>query len=103
MKAEGTNYQVKTQDSLSSFRMTVDERMNKSLPSIWDHIKSIPPGSRFRIKIFDDFGERSKDGGTLLRTVDDVIEKVLENGGDVEFVDEGLLKQYDHIALISFY
>lgn len=35
--------------------------------------------------------------------VDDVIEKVLENGGDVEFVDEGLLKDYHHIALILFY
>jgi hypothetical protein len=35
--------------------------------------------------------------------VDDVIEKVLENGGDVEFVDEGVLKDYHHIALILFY
>jgi len=35
--------------------------------------------------------------------VDDVIEKVLKNGGDVEFVDEGLLKDYHHIALIQFY
>jgi hypothetical protein len=35
--------------------------------------------------------------------VDDVIEKVLENGGDVEFVDEGLLKKHKHIALILFY
>jgi hypothetical protein len=35
--------------------------------------------------------------------VDDVIEKVLENGGDVEFVDEGLLKEHHHIALILFY
>ena len=35
--------------------------------------------------------------------VDDVIEKVLENGGDVEFVDEGLLKEYKHIALIKYY
>ena len=35
--------------------------------------------------------------------VDDVIEKVLENGGDVEFVDEGLLKDQHHIALILFY
>lgn len=32
--------------------------------------------------------------------VDDVIEKVLEEYGDVEFVDKGLLKNYDHIALI---
>ncbi len=35
--------------------------------------------------------------------VDDVIEKVLENGGDVEFVDEGVLKDYQHIALIQYY
>jgi hypothetical protein len=35
--------------------------------------------------------------------VDDVIEKVLENGGDVEFVDEGVLGNYDHIALIQYY
>jgi hypothetical protein len=35
--------------------------------------------------------------------VDDVIEKVLENGGDVEFVDEGVLKDYHHIVLIQYY
>jgi hypothetical protein len=35
--------------------------------------------------------------------VDDVIEKVLENGGDVEFVDEGLMADYGHIALIQYY
>lgn len=35
--------------------------------------------------------------------VDDVIEKVLENGGDVEFVQQGLLDSYDHIALIQRY
>jgi hypothetical protein len=35
--------------------------------------------------------------------VDDVMEKVLETGGDVEFVEEGLLKEYQHIALIQYY
>ena len=35
--------------------------------------------------------------------VDDVIEKVLENGGDVEFVEEGLLNDYQQIALIQYY
>lgn len=35
--------------------------------------------------------------------VDDVIEKVLENGGDVEFVDENLLKDYKKIALVQYY
>ncbi len=32
--------------------------------------------------------------------VDDIIEKVLEENGDVEFVDKDLLKDYGHIALI---
>lgn len=35
--------------------------------------------------------------------VDDAIEKVLANGGDVEFVDEAVLKNYQHIALIQYY
>ena len=35
--------------------------------------------------------------------VDDIIEKVLENSGDVEFVDEGLLRDYNRIALIRYY
>ena len=35
--------------------------------------------------------------------VDDVIEKVLAGGGDVEFVDPGVLNGYEHIALIRNY
>lgn len=35
--------------------------------------------------------------------VDDVIEKVLENGGDVEFVDEDTLADFQHIALVKYY
>jgi len=35
--------------------------------------------------------------------VDDVMEKVLTDGGDVEFVDKGVLKQYGHIALVQYY
>ncbi|MGZ5219053.1 MAG: baeRF3 domain-containing protein [Chitinophagaceae bacterium] len=35
--------------------------------------------------------------------VDDIIEKVLENGGDVEFVDKDVLKEYQRIALIKYY
>jgi len=35
--------------------------------------------------------------------VDDIIEKVFESGGDVEFVDDGMLKNYRHIALIENY
>jgi hypothetical protein len=35
--------------------------------------------------------------------VDDIIEKVLENGGDIEFVDNDLLTSYEHIALALYY
>lgn len=41
---------------------------------------------------------------TMIRdAVDEVIEKILENGGDVEFVDKNLLNHYDHIALVQYY
>ncbi len=35
--------------------------------------------------------------------VDDIIEKVLDNGGDVEFVDPPLLDAHHHIALVTYY
>lgn len=35
--------------------------------------------------------------------IDELIEKLLENGGDVEFVNNGLLKNYRQIALIKDY
>lgn len=35
--------------------------------------------------------------------VDDVMEKILQNGGDVEFVENGVLKNYGKIALIRYY
>lgn len=35
--------------------------------------------------------------------VDDIIEKVLENGGDVEFTDKDVLKDYHRIALVQYY
>ena len=38
----------------------------------------------------------------LKDAVDDIMEKILENGGDVEFVENGALKNYNKIALIRF-
>ncbi|MBS1669063.1 MAG: hypothetical protein JST58_16930 [Bacteroidetes bacterium] len=35
--------------------------------------------------------------------VDAIIEKVLANGGDIEFMDEGALSSYSRIALIKFF
>jgi len=34
---------------------------------------------------------------------DEVIEKVLQNGGDIAFAPERILKDYNHIALIKSY
>lgn len=39
----------------------------------------------------------------IKNAVDNVLKKVLENGGDVEFVDKDLLKDYQHIALVQYY
>ena len=35
--------------------------------------------------------------------LDDIIEKVLSSGGDVEFVDEGILKDFEKIAMIEYF
>jgi hypothetical protein len=35
--------------------------------------------------------------------IDEAILNVLESGGDVEFVDDGALAQYGHIAMIKYY
>lgn len=35
--------------------------------------------------------------------VDELIERVFESGGDIEFVEKGLLQSYDRIALITHY
>jgi len=39
----------------------------------------------------------------LKDAVDDVMEKVLQMGGDVEFVDNGVLKDFGQIALIRYF
>jgi hypothetical protein len=35
--------------------------------------------------------------------VDDIIEMVITSGGNVQFVDKGVLDKYDHIAMIRYY
>ena len=47
--------------------------------------------------------EVSNNAFYIKDAVDDVIEKVLAAGGDVEFVDEGLLEAYNKIVLIEYY
>lgn len=45
----------------------------------------------------------NNDFSNIKDAVDDVIEKVLANGGEVEFVAQDALKLYDKIALIKYY
>ena len=47
------------------------------------------------------FGSSQNENNNIQDAVDNIIERVLENGGDVEFVDE--LKDYQHIALVEYY
>lgn len=47
--------------------------------------------------------EKMKNAFFIKEAVDDVIEKVLASGGAVEFVHEGLLKEYHRIVLIEYY
>jgi len=59
--------------------------------------KAPEPGSIYKEATHADNSFYIKDA------VDDVMEKVLAAGGDVEFVEDGVLKQYDRIALIRYY
>jgi hypothetical protein len=54
-------------------------------------------------EIIYDRDEMLKNAFYIKDAVDDTIEKVLASGGDVEFVDENLLSNYDKIALIEYY
>lgn len=54
-------------------------------------------------KDIDPDNETNMEAPFIRDAVDDVIEKVLSSGGDVEFVDPGLLSGYEHIALIRHY
>ena len=57
-----------------------DDRLEK------DYIEDFNPGKPFFVK----------------DEVDEVMGKILENGGDIEFIDNELLKDYGHIVLIRF-
>jgi len=49
-------------------------------------------------------GERAYSRYSVVKnTVDDIIEEVLEAGGDVEIMESGSLSNYDHILLIEKY
>ena len=49
------------------------------------------------------YDEKLNSAFYIKDAVDDIIEKVLASGGDVEFVEEGLLNEYGRIVLIEYY
>jgi len=61
--------------------------------------------ARFEANTDEIFDADITSGSSLFikDAVDDIIEKVLHSGGDVEFVNEGLLKDFGRIALIEYY
>lgn len=54
-------------------------------------------------EIFSRIETSLKNAFYIKDAVDDVIEKVLESGGNVEFVEEGSLADYQKIVLIEYY
>ena len=48
-------------------------------------------------------GDFQKNAFYIKDAVDDIIEKVIASGGDVEFVDEGVLEKYQKIVLIEYF
>lgn len=85
------------------------------IQQVWQATKD---GKAFKLLVEKDFRKSGfiTDGGYQLHVrptekaykivadaVDDVMEMVLEMGGQVFLTDNGLLKDYEHIALITRY
>lgn len=51
----------------------------------------------------DEITEPYNEFSFIRDAVDDAIEKILLNGGDVEFTNGDVLKEFNHIALIKYY
>jgi len=52
---------------------------------------------------FEQTGESDPLNPHMRDITDAAIERVLRYGGDVEFVDDGLLENFEHIALVRYY
>ena len=47
--------------------------------------------------------EPNDSSSCIKDVVDDLIERVLQDGGDVQFAEDGELAEYGHIVLIQYY
>ncbi|WGQ10840.1 hypothetical protein QG516_04130 [Pedobacter gandavensis] len=52
--------------------------------------------------MIEELTENYNEFSYIRDAVDDIIEKVILNGGDVDFVDSGTLNNYEHIALVTY-
>jgi hypothetical protein len=57
----------------------------------------------FRYRAHADKGDRNSGPVYIQDKMDEVIAKVFESGGDVEFVNDGVLSSYKHVAMIKYY
>ena len=108
---------IKMTDILHQLEKAADaKKIAIGIESVWKQASQ----NRGRLLVVEkDFtytAEHGGDKGTIYKAtesynkfsyikdaVDDVVERVLENGGDIEFVDDGMLSEYQHIALIQYY
>ena len=109
--------QVRQTDLINRIRAAGEEgKLSKGIREVW----KASTGRNARILVvekgFSYPARQAPEPGSIYRetaasnnvfyikdAVDDVMEKVLAGGGDVQFVDDGMLKEYGHIALIRYY
>jgi hypothetical protein len=77
------------------------EKNNRLLVVEKDFMQKARHGAEAGVIYEEEIGENQQLH--IQDAVDDIMEKVIINGGDVEFVDNGLLEKYNHIALIHYY
>lgn len=83
---------VRQTDLINKVRAADDEsKLSKGIRETW----KASTGRNGRLLVVEK--------GFIEENVDAVMEKVLAGGGDVQFVEDGALKEYDHIALIRYY
>ncbi|MCW3092016.1 MAG: hypothetical protein JWP81_3085 [Ferruginibacter sp.] len=106
---------VKQRDLLNQIETAAGKKkLSAGIRNVWDEAmarkgrllvveKSYIPQSGTSDEIINKAMKSYNAHSYIKDEVDDIIEKVLENGGDVEFVDDGLLKNYQKIALVQYY
>jgi hypothetical protein len=93
-----------------------EDKLSKGIREVWKastgrnaRLLVVEKGFTFSTRQIPESGNISRETAPgnnpfyIKDAVDDVMEKVLAGGGDVQFVENGTLKEYGHIALIRYY